>query len=62
MGDLHRHHPVVRACLKGNFRGFLTLFLDSEPWVILTFALSGEAVLGAMLGVLLLVDFLEEEF
>ena len=26
MGDLYRHHPVVRACLNGALFGFLTLF------------------------------------
>ena len=25
MGDLYRHHPVVRACLNKTFRGFLTM-------------------------------------
>ena len=26
MGDMHRHHPVVRAWFKGTWRGFLTSF------------------------------------
>ena len=62
VGDLCSRHPVRSACLNGALRVFLTLFWDGDPWRVVGFALNNNAAPGAMLGVVFLQVFLEEEF